>query len=615
MAGFAAIFDKNTSPQLRVENFKELLALTCRFKEIPLPVKYAIGQHCISAKIDAPSSIHSGIVRDEISESWIFATGTVVALEGNNDPAHLLKELLRGYLAYGEKILEKYDGHFALVIYDGHKNEFLVVSDPTGQFSIFVSHKDNKFFLSTSAFAVAKISNAQPDDLIIENFLRTGKILNGRTIWQGVTRISPATILRFSSKGMIQSEYWIPRVVETIAGLPFDDALEQAAVLIKKYFSLLLNREGKVWADLTGGMDSRLTTMFLAKLNLPFSAYCVGKEDNPDVRISRLISQKMGWEYKHLKLPDNWAHLQFDWLLPALHKSDACLSIPELAPVLYWQSERAKKYNVSVTGLGGDEWREPAYNGTNLFNWGKKYNFDRVIDAKIFNTIPIFAISKGREQLIREEWKSYLSNIIQPYEDYPNFIKANIMFIKYRYPSHGGAYLSAAAGISRSISPFCFKELVNFGLSLKYLWRLPLHHRFVRALFERENLVLANMELAKGGPAIPIRLNNLDKFKLLFEPVIHRQITKISHIFLPQSKKTSVVNQSDHDTPILPHRKALLNYVRDERLFNPGYMLSGKLYNQQGLQSLVIQAEENVYENNEFLDRVLTVEMALRATV
>src|SRR5690606_29382784 len=145
------------------------------------------------------------------------------------------------------------------------------------------------------------------------------------------------------------------------------------------------------------------------------------------------------------------------------------LSISELAPVLYGQSGRAKKYNVSVTGLGGDEWREPAFNSTNLFNWGKNYEFDRVIDAKILNPILINAISKDREDLIREEWISYLRKIILPYDHYPNFIKSNSVFSNCRYPSHGGAYLSAAAGISRSISPFCFKELIICGLSLKFL--------------------------------------------------------------------------------------------------------------------------------------------------
>ncbi|MDX9850386.1 MAG: asparagine synthase-related protein [Anaerolineaceae bacterium] len=614
MAGFAALFNKNSSPQSRLENFNELLMLTCRFKEIPLPDTYAIGQHCIAAKIDAISSLHLGIVRDENSGSWIFATGTVVALEGANDSNTLLVELLRGYLEVGEKILEKYDGHFALVIYDGYANKLDVFSDPTGQFSIFYAIKNDQHLISTSAFALAKMSEAQPDDLIIENYLRTGKILGGQTIWRGVNRIPPATILRLDAHGMNQSEYWMPRIVEKIADLPIKQALEHADIILQKYFSLILEREGKVWADLTGGMDSRLTTMFMAKLKIPFTAYCVGTEDNPDVRISRIISREMGWEYENFTLPDNWAQLQLDWMLTALQKGDACLSISELAPVLYGQSERAKKYNVSVTGLGGDEWREPAFNSTNLFNWGKNYEFDRVIDAKILNPIPINAISKDREDLIREEWRSYLAKIILPYDNYPNFIKSNIMFIKFRYPSHGGAYLSAAAGISRSISPFCFKELINFGLSLKFLWRLPLHHHFIRKLFERENYDLANIELTKGGPAIPIRLNNLNAFRPLFEPIIQRRMAKIKQKLLHQSKERIEFIHPTGSPSAVAGRKALFDYARGEGLFDPDKMLSGAFYNNQGLHSIVTKAEENEFEISDFLAKVLTTEMALRAT-
>ena len=42
----------------------------------------------------------------------------------------------------------------------------------------------------------------------------------------------------------------------------------------------------------------------------------------------------------------------------------------------------------------------------------------------------------------------------------------DIAFLRYRHPIHSGAYLSSQSAVIRSIIPFCFKELVNFGFSM-----------------------------------------------------------------------------------------------------------------------------------------------------
>ena len=115
----------------------------------------------------------------------------------------------------------------------------------------------------------------------------------------------------------------------------------------------------------------------------------------------------------------------------------------------------------------------------------------------------------------------------------------------HKYPLHGGFYLSAAAGYSRSLSPFCFKEPVNFALSLNYRWRLNYHHHFVRTLLERENLVLANIETANGGPAIPVRVSNLQKYMPFWRSIIKRQDRAVTH---QQSGKSITLWNQRHFT-------------------------------------------------------------------
>lgn len=614
MAGFAVLFEADSTPQDRENDFNLLLEATARYKCLELPNERAIGRGCTAVKLDAPSSLHRGIVHDEPSGSWLIAAGTIVTLVGNNDPISQLDTLLKDYLEQGINFLEHCDGHFALAIYDGPKESLLIISDATGQFSIFHARQGNKIFVSTSALAIAKLIISQPDNLAIENYLRTGNILGERTLWQDVKRVLPAMVIKYQRNNVEQFEYWTPSVNDKVAQLPFDDALDSAFFLITQTFKIILQREGKVWTDLTGGLDSRLTNMVMSKAGLPFTSYCVGPADHPDVQISNLVSQKMGWEYQHMQMPDDWAELQIKWLDTALYKGDAYISLPALATVLFGQQERSAMHKVIVTGLGADEWREASFPSTFFFNWGKEYKYDRLFNANIFSPIPESALRLNQTKLVREEWKVFLAKILSPYANYPNFIKGNLMFIRYRYPSHGGAYMSAASGIIRSISPFCFKELVNFGVSLDFKWRFPYHESFFRSLLARENLPLANIEIAKGGPAIPIKLTNIHKFWPLYKPIIRRSVNRVSSKLLGNSRKLWK-EQSHYSTyPFLSWRTELIDYYRVEGLLNPAKMNSGSFYNGNILEDLAKQVINDPLKYSVFLDKVVSIEMAMRAT-
>ena len=60
--------------------------------------------------------------------------------------------------------------------------------------------------------------------------------------------------------------------------------------------------------------------------------------------------------------------------------------------------------------------------------------------------------------------------------------------------------------------------------------------------------------------------------------------------------------------------EARLSWAVSENLFNPREMRTAALYNQHGLAELVRQGLSGVYQHREFLEWVITVEMALRAT-
>ena len=613
MSGFAIFIQPNSPAQARDSVFQGFLQLVAEFKHLNVPAKQAVGKHCTAAKLDSPSSLHRGITRDETTGSWLLATGTVVDVTGDSHSDPCLDALLRDYLENGAEALQGYDGHFALVVYNGREESLSVISDPMGFFSIFYGSRGDQTFISTSALAVARQICSKPDILTIECFLRAGRVHGDKTLWRDVKRVPPATVLKITPDKVERFEYWALTIDETVANLSFNEALAQAVDMLSCTFKRLLQREGRVWADLTGGFDTRLTTMLMAKVGIPFIAYCVGPADHPDVKISRLVSQEMGWGYRHMPLPDNWAHEQRAWSEIALHKGDAHLNVLQLAGVLWGHQQRALTSKAHVLGLGGDEWREPYCWRTDLFSIGRPdVNYDTLLDSMIFSPIPLSTLSKDRTKEARAELKEHFAKLASRYAEFPNTVQSHLIFVRHRHPTHGGAYLSAAAGIIRSLMPLCFKEPATFAFSLNYKWRLNYHYRFVRALLERENPRLANIMTAKAGPAIPMRVTNVHKFWPLWKPIINRATGKVSRKLF--GRPITLWPQPDYATyPLLAWRKAWLSFATAEGLLKPSDMHSGALYNADALQALVSQAGTEGFKYGEFLDRVITVEMAMRA--
>ena len=513
MAGFVALFQADTTPEAREGDFLQLLELTTRFKGLESPDEWATGNGCTAVKLDAPSSLHRGIVRDEQSGSWLMAAGTVLSLAGDNDPHSLLKNLLIDFLNNGSNALEHYDGHFALIIYNGRENSLSVLSDPMGLFAIYYARCGKKVFISTSALAVARQVDFKADTLMIECFLRTGRPHGEKTLWQDVNRVRPAKLIKITPNKFDELEYWTPKVDEHIARLSMNDALEIADGKISRVHEQLFLRGGKVWADLTGGFDTRVTTMFLAKMGIPFTAFCVGSAGHPDVEVSRLVCQQMGWEYRNFQLPHNWAKDQIPWITKAVHHGDGLLNAIQLAGTLFFSRERSLEHPVHVSGGGVDEWRYHNFGAKVIFHSKySKVNFDDILDARIISAIPLVTLRKDRTMEVRTELKDHFSLLVSNYSDFDDLFKSDIIFRRHRHPIHSGAYLSAEAGIMRALLPFCLKDLVNFGLSIYHYWRIKYHFHFVRNIIEKGSPHLAQISTTNGAPAIPIRLTNISQF-------------------------------------------------------------------------------------------------------
>ncbi|RLC80053.1 MAG: hypothetical protein DRJ03_10355 [Chloroflexi bacterium] len=608
MSGFAVIYNRHTPLAPQDEKFTTFRRDVVDFKQVGGNVHNAVGSHCAAAKFDTPSTRHHAIVRDAQTTAWLIATGTV--LHENAAPDWGLDNLLRDYLETGQRVLTDLDGTFALAIYDPHTNKLIVATDPMGFTSVFYGQQNNRTYVATSALAVAKAVHALPDEYGVSHYLNVGCVYGTITLWSNVRRLPPGTLLEITPTGVTEIHYWRPSLDPAVMKLSLADTIDYTEALFSRLTARHLTSEAPMWADLTAGFDSRLVTMFLAQQSVPFRASCQGPVDSPDVLISMRIAKSLGWDYQHHILPDDWGQQRPAYLARVLGKADGHLDVFKQSSVIWDQDQRAPYATTSVWGLGGEVWRGTVWK-QEFWNTGRTRtpNYDRLLSYRVMPSLdPTLFRDPQCAARVRSGVKRHLKSIGDEFADWPNTAQLDRVFT-YKATGRSGAQMSAVMGLQRVLAPLNFKESISAAMSIHFRWRQ--HSRLVRHLMARVNPELAAFPTTDGGPALPMCLSNITKFRRYWISIGKQLVRKASQATLGYSILPPLRDEFD-SYPLARWRRETLDILARDNILNIKTMRSAALYDPERLAAFLQTARNDDFKQEPLLSRIITVEMALR---
>ena len=605
------IFDQNASITETDPAWTSFLDSVSRFKSFDGAIHIAQEAHCIAAKLDSVSTLHRGIVQHRLTGSWLLAAGTAiddVDVDLNGD----LGRLLEGYLDRGIEALRHLDGQFVLAIYDGRDGRVHVVSDPFAILAVFVGQIGSRVFISTSALAVAQAIGATPSELGTRYFLVTGNVPGDVTLWAGVSKLAPATVLELSARNATSLTYWSLDLDETIDRLSFDESVDCVIQVLSSAFQRGLFREGETWLSLTGGFDSRALALLASRAQVPFKSYCHGPPGSDDTRIAYQICKAMDWSYQHFSLPDDWGHERPDWFSQTVGRSEAHIGVFKTSRIVREQALKAEQFNVSIWGFGGEIYRG--------FYWkqespvGRKstrVNYDRLVDLRIFPNIarPVLKNTETWVHTIRAEIISQVQRIGEQQSSWPKTAKLDAIGTVLEGSIHAGAHVSAAMGLQRAMTPFYSKAGIQTVMSVNPNWRK--RNRLFRRMIERMNRAAAKIETADGGPAGPMHLTNLPKFAPLFLHEGKKLTWALGNRFLGihlWDKGSS----AGSEYPIARWRSETMKELVKTGVLEPEKMVSAELYDREVLAQFLLDAANDDFRHEALLSRVATVELAFR---
>ena len=274
--------------------------------------------------------------------------------------------LLKGFHAWGEKILDRINGMFAFAVYDENKKTVFIARDRLGVKPLYYSWRNGKLELCSQ---LAPLNKSKLDQEAISIYLQTGYIPSPFSIYEEIKKLPPGQYAIFNlreNKKEIHS-YWDLKEVEE-SDISYEDAKEQLHDLIVDAVKIRLQSDVPYGSFLSGGIDSALVSSIANSIQKEkLKTFTIGFDEKEfdESQDAEQFAKIIGSDHHLIRSNQEELSALLDTFFKAYDEPFADSSA---IPSLLLNKKVKPHVTVVLSGDGGDE----SFLGYNHFEWARK---------------------------------------------------------------------------------------------------------------------------------------------------------------------------------------------------------------------------------------------------
>ena len=267
--------------------------------------------------------------------------------------------LLHLYEAHGDAFVDRLNGMYAFALWDAPRRRLLLGRDRLGIKPLYVWQDAKRLVFASEAKAIlaAPGIDARLDPAALHAYLSLGYVPAPQSIFQGVRKIPPATLLIAENDRVSEHRYWrMPQEVDSALGA--DAWAERVRARLEESVRMQMVSDVPIGAFLSGGIDSSAVVGFMSAHSAqPVKTYAIGFDGGRaeayynELPYARQIAQRFGTDHHEIVVrPDVVA------LLPRLlwHMDEPIADTAFITTYLVSEFAR-REVTVILSGVGGDE--------------------------------------------------------------------------------------------------------------------------------------------------------------------------------------------------------------------------------------------------------------------
>ncbi|WP_277372578.1 N-acetylglutaminylglutamine amidotransferase [Pseudomonas sp. AA-38] len=272
--------------------------------------------------------------------------------------------LLKGYHAWGEKLLPKLNGMFAFAVWERDSQRLFIARDRLGIKPLYLSRTGERLRFASSLPALLQGGDIAKtlDAVALNHYLNFHAVVPApRTILAGVEKLPPATWMRVDADGQVEQQTWWtlqfgPQGEEVNYGL--EEWRDRTLETMREAVEIRQRAAVDVGVLLSGGVDSSMLVGLLREagvenlLTFSIGFQDAGGERGDEFQYSDLIAQRFATRHHQLRIGEHEILEQLPQAFRAMSEpmvSHDCIAFYLLS------REVAKHCKVVQSGQGADE--------------------------------------------------------------------------------------------------------------------------------------------------------------------------------------------------------------------------------------------------------------------
>jgi len=267
--------------------------------------------------------------------------------------------ILRLYLDAGIQSVARLNGIFAFAIWDRRSGELHLVRDQMGVKPLYYAVNSGQVAFASEIKAIFELDliDAEVDYTCIDEYLLFKEVSGDRTLFSGVRRLLPGSVLTISNHGMDLSSYWQIAADGTPASPPstFNAAVDRLDDLLQESVRRQMISDVPLGTLCSGGVDSSLVTA-IAAMNHPgvINTFSVGFHEPSfdESPYARSVAEHCSTHHHELRVSNDEFANQLSELI---WHNDEPLHFPNSVQIYFVSKLAARHVTVVLTGEGADE--------------------------------------------------------------------------------------------------------------------------------------------------------------------------------------------------------------------------------------------------------------------
>lgn len=262
--------------------------------------------------------------------------------------------LAEGWACWGEGLLERLNGMFALAVWDQSARDLVVARDRAGEKPLYIARRPGGFAVGSELKAILRCPGVDHtlDLVAVEQYLAFDHIVGQRTPFRDVRKLLPGSFARLSSTRCVEGSFWQPafdrhNLTDSELQVRLDQLLDDSV-------RRRMVADVPVGLFLSGGLDSTTIGYYMRRHSDDVHSFSIGfdVEGFDESHFSSLAASALGTHH-HLEV---MSQNRVKELVPSITEMlDEPMGDQSIFPTFLLSRFTRDQVKVALGGDGSDE--------------------------------------------------------------------------------------------------------------------------------------------------------------------------------------------------------------------------------------------------------------------